>query len=254
MNVAFRPCLRRFHNMERRLVVLLIALAAGLGGCVSVNQQMNAAHKKLADALPKHRAEQGQMPFSGMPWQVGQWAIYAQRTDEVWVTQRVAIVGKDEGGHWLEIETTDPRNGPEANPARIKCQISGYNAADPRSVKQLTLGAVITQHGKGKAMRAPPFIGPLTGGWVLSAFSIDVSKGKAETTTSPAGTFRGAVKIRTNTKWGPIHVEADSWLHSAVPVWGIVRSKSTDGSNEQRLLDFGLNGATSRIEGPVLGM
>ena len=240
--------------MRHRL--LLSALVASLlaSGCVSVNQQMNTAHKQQADASPKARSSAGKTPFSGLPWQVGQWALYATRQDEVWTTQRVSIVGQDDGGHWLEIETVDPRNDDKANPARMKMQVSGYNVADPRSVQQLKIGTVITQNANNRAMKAPPFVGPLTSGWVLQIFKIDASSGKAEDVSAPAGSFQKAVKIRTETRFGPIEVIADTWLHSAVPVWGIVRSKSTDGEHEQRLLDFGLTGAESRIKGPVLGM
>jgi|GEM_PF-3025175 len=229
--------------------VLGAALAMTTSACVSVNEKMNADHKTLANKAPAKTVSGG--AYKAMPWAVGQWAFYAIRYEDVWSTQRVSIVEKAGDGYWLEVETIDPKN--DNGPSRMKMQVKGYVPGDPSSVTRLRLGTVITQNGDAQAMRAPPFIGPLTGGWVLSSFKIDVSKGKSGTAKVPAGTFNGAVKVYTDTKWGPVRVQADTWLHKAIPIWGIARSKSRDGNHEQRLLDFGTSGATTKIKGPILG-
>ncbi len=235
----------------RRLALIVALTSLWCSGCVSVNQQMNASHKAIANKAPASRAPAGGA-YKAMPWKVGQWALYAQRNEEVWVTQKISVVGRSGAMYWLEIETLDPRG--EAKTALMKMQVSGYNAGDPASVRKLRIGKVITQSEGARAMLAPAFIGPMTSNWVLSSFSIDTSKGGAGKAVVPAGTFSGAVKVRTETKWGPIEVIADTWLHKAVPIWGIVKSRSTDGEHEQRLLDFGMSGATSKISGKVLGM
>ena len=235
----------------QRLPFLAMAIAGALlaTGCATVNKKMNAEHLALANQAPSRTVAGG--AYAPMPWAVGQWALYAVRYEDVWSKQWVGLVGEAGGAHWLEVETYDPTDS--KGPARIRMQVKGYNAADPTSVKRLQIGTVITQNGSGKAIQAPPFIGPLTSGWALAGFKIDIKGATRSDSAVPAGTFTGASKIRTETSLGPIEVVADTWLHQAVPIWGIAQSKSTDGDHEQRLIDFGTSGAKSRIVGPVLG-
>ncbi len=237
--------------MIRNTMLALLCVVVTSTACTSVNEQLNGQIKKQADSAVGQRSAQGALPYRFQAWQVGQWAKIAIRNEEVWQLQKVSIVGKEGDAFWLEVETTDPTR--EQNPAIIKMQVSGYSPADPASVKSLKIGKVVLQNPGQKPMMAPPFIGPLTSGWVLSTFEIDVSKAVKSSVKVPAGTFNSAAKLRVETKWGPIEVESDTWLHSAVPIWGIVKSVSTDGDHEQRLLDFDQSGAESAIKGEVMG-
>jgi hypothetical protein len=129
-------------------------------GCVTVNKKMNAEHQTLANQAPSGSFDGG--AYTPMPWAVGQWALYAGRYEDVWSKQWVGIVGQGGGAYWLETQTFDPRG--KDGPSVMQMQVSDYDAANPASVKRLKIGTVITQNGEGRAMQAPPFIGPLTSG------------------------------------------------------------------------------------------
>lgn len=176
----------------------------------------------------------------------------AQRDGEVWSLQTISIVGDSSAGFWLEFVTISPTT--DENPSIMKMEIKGYERGNPASVRNISIGTVITQNGSNKPMMAPPFMGPMTSGWVLKNFEIDSSSGTKEAVTVPAGSFSDATKIRFKANWGPIKAESDNWLHNEVPIWGIVKSLSTDGKYETRLIDFGHTGATSKIDdSQVLG-
>ena len=223
-----------------------ILVAASLSACASLNKELNQQHLSMADAQVGSAVYQGSGAFSHLDWRVGQWAKMAMRHKDVWSIQTVSLVGEDDGSFWLEAETIDPKN--KQSPSRIKMQIKGYEPGNPKSVQNLSIGTVYTQNGDEQPMMAPPFVGPMTGGWVLANFKIDVQGAPSETATSPAGTFNKAQKLRFTAKYGPFKVDADHWLHSAVPIWGIVKSLSNDGKDETRLLAFGLEGAESKLD------
>ena len=60
----------------------------------------------------------------------------------------------------------------------------------------------------------------------------------------PAGNFSGTNKILTSIRILDMTIETESWYHPAVPVNGMVKSRSTDGKTESRLISFGFDGKT----------
>jgi hypothetical protein len=48
--------------------------------------------------------------------------------------------------------------------------------------------------------------------------------------------------------FGPVIKETVSWFHPGVPINGTVKGATEDGAWTVELLDFGLSGATSKLE------
>jgi hypothetical protein len=66
------------------------------------------------------------------------------------------------------------------------------------------------------------------------------------TVAVPAGSFAGTSLIKSTSKVMGQTIEAESWFHSAVPVNGVVKTRTTDGKTLTELLSFGTDGK-SRI-------
>lgn len=218
-----------------------------VSGCASVNQAMNAKHASMGQAAPMDRAVQGAIPYEHVPWAVGQWIKVANRSGEVWSVQTLSIVAQDAQGFWLETETVSPQSD---EPSRLRMHVTGYDPSNPESVKDLSIGTVYTQTGTSRPMQAPPFIGPMTSGWVLQNFKIDVASGHPDDVKAPAGSFSNAMTLHHAVSFGPFESEGKSWYHSEVPVWGIVKTVADDGDSESVLLDYGMTGAVSKMALP----
>ena len=58
----------------------------------------------------------------------------------------------------------------------------------------------------------------------------------------PAGTFAGTTVVTAKTKILGKTIETESWFHPAVPVNGMVKSRSKDDKSVSELIGFGFNG------------
>ena len=63
------------------------------------------------------------------------------------------------------------------------------------------------------------------------------------TLKTAAGTFTQTVKVRSNVSFLGRSYPSEAWLHPAVPINGMVKSVSGDGTQTVELLSFGLSGA-----------
>lgn len=61
------------------------------------------------------------------------------------------------------------------------------------------------------------------------------------TVSVPAGKFAGTNQVNASMKIMGMKVETESWYHPAVPVNGMVKSRSKDGKSESRLVSFGFD-------------
>ncbi len=109
------------------------------------------------------------------------------------------------------------------------------------------MGRVYTQKGDGTPLALPALIGPMTSAWILKNFEIDATLGSTTNVEAPAGIFSNAMRLHHVTAFGPIESAGGSWLHSEIPIWGIVKTVADDGESETVLLDFGVTGATSKM-------
>ncbi len=66
--------------------------------------------------------------------------------------------------------------------------------------------------------------------------------GDGGTLTVVAGTFNGTTKAKSKSSIAGESDETTSWMHPAIPVYGVVKSVTSD-EMTMELLDFGLTGA-----------
>jgi hypothetical protein len=247
LEFKMKPIFRRV--MARALPLLLLS-----SGCVHVNEALNAEINAAVTGNTANQISDGVFPLVRSTWKVGQWSKSAVRMGDIWSYSTVKVVGKEGDHFWLETEIHDAQRSDSENPQVMKMLIKGYDAARPESVLSLEIGAVIHQSGQADPVLLPPFVGPMAAGPFMSMMSMDFSNGAADTVVVPAGTFNNATKVHTTTKIGPLKFTGDYWVHSEVPIWGIVKSFSDDGDSEAVLLSFGETGAKSVITKSVIGM
>ena len=233
--------------MRRSAVAVVLALAA----CgPSVKPAMKSATDQLAAeprAQPRDVATEKKL--APLKWSVGQWTLTRSVNDKGEVSYvRTAIVGREDGGYWIEMETQDwyrhgltkvlyagmPTNVDEAldSVRRIVVRTEGK----PDQVMDFTKddpAMAIAKHFAKQYMK----IG-------VAAVPEQASREDAKV---PAGTFRGCAKFSSTVELGPFSTETTTWFHPAVPLSGGVKSVTTDGKLTTELVDFGLTGATSRM-------
>jgi hypothetical protein len=231
--------------------IFTVVLALSLAGCApSINPQMKAATDTLAGSFQTpSRNQAAPAAYDPMPWAVGQWI--AQRTvDEKGnvAIQRISVVGAEGGGTWLEIDRQDyfhhsitkilysrmPRTADEAADVLLKV-VTKTDDKPTQTIDFATtpLAALMKSQFKAVAQAA--------------VFSADMSQAAKEPITVPAGTFQGCAKIMTQVSVMGMTQKSTTWFHPAVPINGCVKGASDDGKWTIELLDFGTNGASSKL-------
>lgn len=223
--------------MKKVALALVVLLGAALAFAQNkaLDQYWNAAGKSYAAA--------GQFAKPA-PWKAGQYVVLGTmvngKRDSV---SRTLIVRKDPQG-WV-IETTNiDKNGKQT--ATQMC-IAGYDEAmlqrDPSKIDLVWMktleksGKVTTTEGQSlvlvKTVMKSSYeklvvnVGAYTDGGAVEV---------------PAGSFAGTNMVTATAKVMGFSVETTSWFHPAVPVNGMVMSKSKDGKTVQQLLSFGFDG------------
>lgn len=233
-----------------RKLVLGLSLVA-LGACApSLNPLMKSATDELLAAAKGGHDLAAPGSYEPLDWVVGQWTVSRVTNSKGEPSiSRVAVVGREDGGFWIETESQDyyqrtigkvlyakqPRTAEEALDAMRKmisktddqeAQLFDFTDDNPamaftkRLMKSAVEGVVVPR---------------------------DIDAGTAESVTVPAGTFRGCAKIPVRVKLGPITKDSLSWYHPGVPLGGGVKGASTDGEWTVELLDFGMTGAKSKL-------
>lgn len=185
------------------------------------------SHLLLLLALSSAPSAPGLSAFIGLPFDpvVGEWAEYRlKRTGETTEKVRIAVVGSVKeipGAHWIELEVDRPDQR-----LRVKLLTVG-NPAEPGALRK-----IVAELGPGMVMEFPvppeePNATPPPA----------TKRGKPQRIKTAAGTFKAApLKL-------PV---ATSWVADEVPIFGLVKGTSNEGTIE--LLGFG-TGAESRITG-----
>lgn len=76
--------------------------------------------------------------------------------------------------------------------------------------------------------------------------NVDQKQGTPEDVTVPAGQFSGSLQGTQTVSLGPFSRSAKVWVHSAVPLGGVIKSRWDNGASSE-LIDFGSEGATSEF-------
>jgi hypothetical protein len=235
--------------MRRTLAALAFALAA----CgPSIQPAMKSATDQLGAApraSPRDLATEKKL--TPLKWAVGQWTLSRtvnEKGEPSYV--RTAVVGREQGGWWIEMETQDYY--------RHSFTKILY-AAMPTNVDEAfdSVRKMVTRHEEGKPDQVMDFSKDdpgmaLAKRFVKQYMTVGVATlpdgATREDASVGAGRFRGCARFDTKVDLaGLFAVEATSWFHPAVPLSGSVKSVSKDGKWTTELVDYGLTGATSRM-------
>jgi hypothetical protein len=177
-------------------------------------------------------------------WAPGQYVVTGTtvkgKRDSVSTT---LLVRREEKGWVIETISLD-KNGKES--VGQMC-LAGFDEAmatgDPSKI-DLVWMKTLDKDGKVSLTEGPAL--SMFKGLMKSSWEKLVSKVEAPadggTIAVPAGSFAGTSSIKSSTKMMGSTIEAESWFHSAVPVNGVVLTKTTDGKTVSELLAFGTDG------------
>lgn len=196
-------------------------------------QEAQAAPEPQEHAAPPEGA-------APLPPAIGQWVRYGATFREGGrSTTEYRIVDRERGGYWIEV--TDVRR------RRTRQVRMLVRPADDGAHEVMALAF----ENQGQVEEVPSRLvgnyAPMLQQWLGMLFPRDLS-GEREDVEVAAGTFLGAAKRDHELEFMGQRIEADVWVHAAVPVSGIVRFRARgQGGHELELIGFGLEGAVSRF-------
>ncbi len=169
--------------------------------------------------------------------QVGQWVRYGVR----WrnggrSTTRYAIVDREAGGWWIEIED---RRRQTLRQVRMHLRVNDAGEME-------ILALLFTRDGRRQRIppRLLPTYRPMLEQWLGLMLPTEI-EGDVEDAQVRAGTFQGCRRELHAIALGPQQTDAVIWRHGRIPVTGIVKLEDQAGTHQMELLDFGLEGARS---------
>lgn len=184
-----------------------------------------------------------------MPWAVGQYVVTGTTSKgQRQSIHRMAIVGKENNGFILEMNTTDARNDSAQQILVRGIDQVAAGKAKPESIEILWIktrdanGQVQTLDGPMLSMMAAPMRANFS-----KMFSGQSSPTLSDggTITVPAGRFAGTTKADSEVRVLGMTIRSVTHSHPSVPINGMVRNESSDGKDLTELLDFGTQGAKS---------
>ena len=234
----------RSFSWCRCLVLGLVVSSLGLGCGPSIDPAAKADIDARVARLGQPKQSYGApVTFEPMPIAVGQWTEH-KLTDQdgqpAFMTYKV--VGQENDAFWLEM-VQDRYTGHTVTKLLM-------TLGDRRTPSSIVVRAVKMKDKNGRITQLQPemlsFMGSLFQG-AVSMLVISWQGQPQEDTVSPAGTFPGCYKARTDASWGPWKTASMSWSHPQVPLSGMVKSVGIDRPNTMELVAFGLSGAISEL-------
>jgi hypothetical protein len=153
------------------------------------------------------------------------------------------LVRKEEGGWVIETSSID-KKGKESVSQMLLAGFDAAMTAGDASKIELVWIKNMDKDGKVSQMEGPAvsmFKGLMKSSWEKLVVSV-TSPADGGTVAVPAGSFAGTSVVKSTSKVMGQTIEAESWFHSAVPVNGVVKTRTTDGKTVTELLAFGTDG------------
>jgi hypothetical protein len=180
-----------------------------------------------------------------LPYAVGQYTVVGITTDGTKMISRIAIVGKEQGGWILETHSIS-----ESNENVTQMLVKGMEKViETGNVDDVDIVWVKTQKDAEAVQTIDGPVLSITKSFYrkgMLGFTYSTAKSTSGGgVTVPAGTFAGTTRIHSEGSVFGRTFEADGWFHPIVPINGMVKSVSTDGSTMQELLEFGTNATRS---------
>ncbi len=180
-------------------------------------------------------------------WETGDWVLTGTsaqgKRDSI---SKTLVVRHEEEGWVIEIETLD-KSGKETVTQVLVTGMDAALAGNPPKVGFLWM-KTLNADGRVDKLEGPMMavFGTLMKSTYEKLVTILPAYVEGGTVSVPAGRFHGTNYVRTKVRMLGMQVETESWFHEAVPVNGLVRTRTTDGKTLTELLSFG-TGGTPRI-------
>ncbi|TFG84232.1 MAG: hypothetical protein E4H20_03750 [Spirochaetales bacterium] len=177
-------------------------------------------------------------------WKAGQYIVIGStvkgKRESV---SKTLLVRKDKDGWVLEMSTVD-RKG---NETVSQVCFSGYEEAIVTGTySQLRMVWMKNRDEKGEIQVISGDEMTFYNTFARSAYENMIVKIDkfidGGTIAVPAGSFSGTNYIKASVKVMGFNIETETWYHPAVPLTGVVLSRSTDGKSVSELLSYGFDG------------
>lgn len=179
-----------------------------------------------------------------MEWKAGQYVeeenLTKGKRDSI---NRTLIVGKEKGGWIIESSSTDKKGKKSISQVLF---LGMDEAVKNGNASGVSIGwmKMIDDDGNIQVLEGEQLMFyNMFSKETLESLVTDITTFTDGGSVSvPAGNFSGTNKVLASIKILGMKIETESWYHPAVPVNGMVKSRSTDGKTESRLISFGFDG------------
>lgn len=233
--------------MKTSFTRALIALTAGvfIWSCATGPSLGSQSQSLDSYWTSTGKSYQAGAQFNGpMAWAAGQYVVVGSTTNKArTAVSRTLLVRQEQGGWVVETSTTSAKA-----PQKVtQMLITGFDQAmSTGDVSGLDLVWIKTLNKNGSVTTMQGAQLGMMKGLYKSAYESMVVKKTGFTDGGtievPAGSFAGTSLVKATTKVMLFTVDTESWLHSAVPISGMVKSSTTDGKTVSELLSFGFDG------------
>jgi hypothetical protein len=174
---------------------------------------------------------------------VGQWSKYRNTSKDGATEVTYKVVAEEDGGYWLEVVRGAANAG-----TVLQMLISIKNRSDPNSL-DVHAARIRMPNGHVRELRGD-MLRPTADGYrksLAEIFAPSLAGAPQEDVSVPAGNFHGCYKRTQKVERQSKASEQTVWVHTDVPISGIVKSEETDGSGKTELLTWGTSGAKSEL-------
>lgn len=224
-------------------------MALFVAGCAP---SINPALKKQVDAYSTKNSTQSfeadGLFKTPMPWAVGQYIVNRRVDGENKPSiDRISIVEKKKDGWIIEVH-----NMSYTGESLAQLYVSGFDGGtEIRSLNDLKVKWTKLKDEKGKVTKVDgnslAFAQSLEASGVVSN-KVSAPKKYKKTIKVPAGNFKNSTLFEGSGKIGGfIEFKSKGWYHSAVPIFGSIKTTTSTPKSSMQLLEFGLSGAKSKF-------
>jgi len=175
---------------------------------------------------------------------VGQWSKYRITMDDGQVTEvTYKVVAEENGAKWLEIV-----RGAAGAGTVIQLLIDVKSRSNPDSL-QVHAARIRMPNGHVRELRDEN-LKPTADGYkkaLADIFVPSLTGAPQEDVTVPAGTFRSCYKRTQKIETSQATSDQTVWVHTNVPISGVVKSEEVGKPNKTELLTWGTSGAQSEL-------
>lgn len=179
-----------------------------------------------------------------MDWAPGQYVITGVRTKgKLTSASKMLLVRKEAGGWVIETVETDKKGKETVS----QILMLGYDeAVKSNDTSKFKLGWMKTKDEDGtiqtiEGEQLAMFNMIVKSTWDKLLVNIG-SFSDGGSVTVPAGVFAATNFQKASVKVMGMKIDTESWYHSAVPVNGLVKTRTADGKNVTELVAFGFDG------------